>query len=214
MNANPDNYKKWLSVVVLAAILCSPAFKCGRSLNSGAGHSKSLFPQVAQNMHKERGLSVQALTLLKKNLENSLGSDVLTRRVRLQLGPRGLVISLEAMYDSGSAQIKPEGKILLAKIVTSLPCLDNQIRVEGHTDSDEMHKWELSTARALGILKYLVEQLHFRPDLLSAVGYAGYRPAASNATEEGKNRNRRLDIIILNPVADLANSSQAAKSQT
>jgi chemotaxis protein MotB len=151
----------------------------------------------------------KALGRLKRNLETLLGADILKGIVRIHVEPRGLVISLgeNGVFDSGSDQIKPEGRILLDTLATSLVSLGNHIRVEGHTDSVPIHNqrfpsnWELSTARATTVVSYLITKFGLWPEMLSAAGYAEYRPAASNDTEEGKARNRRVDIIVLNPAA-------------
>ncbi len=204
------------------------------SLNSGAGNnpssremlqssdtrdssSKSAARQGIQNLKSPSGskrqtLSGQELGRLKKDIETLLSHEVVKGRLQMHLEPRGLVVSLgeAGMYDSGSDQIKPEGKILLDAIAKHLSLLDNQIRVEGHTDNVPIRNsrfpsnWELSTARATGMLRYLGEKFEFKPDLLSAAGYGEYRPAASNDTDEGKTRNRRVDIIVLNPEYALA----------
>ncbi|MBN1571516.1 MAG: OmpA family protein [Acidobacteria bacterium] len=151
----------------------------------------------------------KAMGRLKRNVESLLGADILKGLVRLHIEPRGLVISLSetGMYDSGSDQIKPAGKQMLDTIATTLVSLGNYIRVEGHTDNVPIHNerfpsnWELSTARATGVISYLIVKFGLFPESLSAAGYAEYRPTASNDTEEGKARNRRVDIIVLNPAA-------------
>jgi chemotaxis protein MotB len=151
----------------------------------------------------------KALGYLKRSVETLLGAEVLKGKVRVHMEPRGLVISLgeSGVFDSGSDQIKPDGKALLDTVATSLVSLGNNIRIEGHTDNVPIHNsrfpsnWELSTARATAVISYLIEKFGLQPDLTSAAGYAEYRPAASNDTEEGKARNRRIDIIVLNPSA-------------
>jgi chemotaxis protein MotB len=60
--------------------------------------------------------------------------------------------------------------------------------------------WELSTARATAVISRMIASFGLPPELLSAAGYAEYRPAATNDTEEGKARNRRVDIVVLNPM--------------
>jgi chemotaxis protein MotB len=146
---------------------------------------------------------------LKKAIETLLAADVLTGIIRVHMDPRGLIISLGegGFFDSGSDQIKPEGKILLDTIATNLVSFENQIRIEGHTDNIPIRNsrfpsnWELSTARATAIVSYFIAQFGFRPELLSAGGYAEFRPVSSNDTEDGRSRNRRVDLVVLNPVA-------------
>jgi chemotaxis protein MotB len=149
-----------------------------------------------------------AMGRLKRGVESLLSPEIKKNMVRVRMEPRGLVISLgeKGIFDSGSDEIKPEGKKLLDTLATSLVTLGNQIRVEGHTDNVPIRNsrfpsnWELSTARATAVISRLVGSFGLPPELLSAAGYAEYRPTATNDTEEGKARNRRVDIVVLNPM--------------
>jgi chemotaxis protein MotB len=151
----------------------------------------------------------KALARLKMSIESLLSAEVLKGRVRLHIDARGLIISLGegGIFDSGSDEIKPDGKALLDMIALSLANVGNQIRVEGHTDNVPISNsrfpsnWELSTARATQMLRYLIAKFGFQAELISAAGYAEYRPAATNDTETGRAHNRRVDIVVLNPVA-------------
>ena len=151
----------------------------------------------------------KALGRLKRNVETLLGSSVQKGNIRTRLEQRGLVVSLgeNGVFDSGSDQIKTEGKEILDTLATGLVALGNYIRIEGHTDNVPISNsrfpsnWELSTARATAVVSYLITKFGMRPELISAAGYAEYRPVASNELEEGRARNRRVDIIVLNPAA-------------
>jgi chemotaxis protein MotB len=157
----------------------------------------------------KRSVAGNEMGRLKRGVETLLAGDVLKGRVRAHLESRGLVISLGeiGIFDSGSDQIKPEGKILLDTLATSLVSLGNYIRIEGHTDNVPIRtsrfpsNWELSTARATAVISHLVASFGMQPELISAAGYAEYRPCTPNDTEEGKSRNRRVDIVVLNPAA-------------
>jgi len=145
----------------------------------------------------------------KRTVESSLGEDVLKGRVRTHIEARGLVISVgeNGVFDSGSDQIKPEGIALVDTIGASLVSVGNQVRIEGHTDNVPISNWrfpsnwELSTARATAVISHLIVNFGLKPELVSAAGYAEYRPCATNSTEEGKARNRRVDIVVLDPAA-------------
>ncbi len=146
---------------------------------------------------------------LKSKIETNIGPELLKGIIRTHIEPRGLIISLGegGFFDSGSDQIKSDGKALLDVIAASLTPLGNQIRIEGHTDNVPIKNskfpsnWELSTARATAIIRYTIVQFGLEPELLSSAGYAEYKPVASNKTEEGRSRNRRVDIVVLNPSA-------------
>ena len=118
---------------------------------------------------------------------------------------RGVVVRLNdtMLFDQGSAIIKPDAISTLAKIANSFEKFENPIVIEGHTDSMPISNerfpsnWELSTARATNIIKYLTETKKFSPSRLSAVGYGEYMPIAENTTPQGRAKNRRVDIIVL-----------------
>jgi len=167
---------------------------------------------MAGSPQKQVLSGTNAMARLQKGMDTLLKSDVMKGKVQTRLETRGLVISLgeNGVFDSGSDQIKPEGKALLDTIATSLVTVGNYVRIEGHTDNVPIStaqfpsNWELSTARATAVVYQLIVKFGMKPDLISAAGYAEYRPAASNDTVEGRARNRRVDIIVLNPAAAAA----------
>src|SRR5881392_2691192 len=109
------------------------------------------------------------------------------------------------LFDSGKAEIKPEGKEVLSKVgKVQLGVTDKQIRIEGYTDSVPISaalrqrfptNWELSTQRATTVLRYL-ETAGVDGKNLAAVGYGPFRPVASNDTLEGRAENRRIEIAL------------------
>ena len=110
------------------------------------------------------------------------------------------------LFDSGKAEVKGSGMAVLKKVVEILQTVkDKAIRIEGHTDNVPIHgqltaryptNWELSAARAINVTRYLQEQ-GIDPQVMAAVAYGEYRPVAANDTEEGKARNRRIEIILV-----------------
>ena len=109
------------------------------------------------------------------------------------------------VFPSASANIREDALPLLDVVVDVVHDLDNEIRVEGHTDNVPVGtdryptNWELSSARATAVLRYLVEQGDVNPGRLFAAGYGEFRPVASNRTPEGRALNRRADIVVLTP---------------
>jgi len=149
----------------------------------------------------------KSLGALKRQIETLVGAEALKGRVQTRLDARGLIVSLGEVgfFDSGSDVIKPEGLVLLDTIATSFVGLDNHIRVEGHTDNVPINSgkfpsnWELSTARATNVVAHLITGFGLPPGRLSAAGYAEFRPIRPNDSSEGRARNRRVDIVILDP---------------
>ncbi len=133
------------------------------------------------------------------------------KMIDVSIEDRGVVISLadKVVFGSGSANILPSSNAILDDIAESLKDMDNQIKIEGHTDnipisSDEFaSNWELSSKRALSMLEYLVDRHGFDPVKMSATGFAEHRPFATNDTPQGRAKNRRVDIVILNRQGEL-----------
>jgi chemotaxis protein MotB len=128
------------------------------------------------------------------------------QKVSVAINQRGLVVSLKeaGFFDSGSATLKQSSYTLLHDVVGSLSSYSNGIRVEGHTDNMPIStqafpsNWELSTTRATNVVQYLTKQDDFEPGNISATGYGEYRPIADNSSEEGRRKNRRVDLVLLN----------------
>jgi chemotaxis protein MotB len=110
------------------------------------------------------------------------------------------------LFDSGKAEVKPEGQAILQKIVSIVKDVkDRAIRVEGHTDNVPIigmlakkypTNWELSAARAINVARTLQEQ-GIDPAQLSTAAYGEYKPVAGNDTPEGKAKNRRIEIVLV-----------------
>lgn len=127
-------------------------------------------------------------------------------------------------YESGEAAIKSEGYKVLDQLIEYLhSSADTRlIRVEGHTDNVEIgpslksrypSNWELAKARANGVVRYLVEKGGLDSARLSAVGYGDSKPAGTNASEEGRTKNRRVEILLYNPDAESAESKLDGNNQ-
>ncbi|MFN7065509.1 MAG: flagellar motor protein MotB [Aquificaceae bacterium] len=114
-----------------------------------------------------------------------------------------LILQERLLFDSGSADIKPETRPILDKLSDVIKEIPNPMEIEGHTDNIPISterfpsNWELSTARASAIARYFISR-GINPERLKASGYADTRPIASNTTPEGRAQNRRVEIVILN----------------
>jgi len=148
---------------------------------------------------------LQKLEELKAELDAKLQSANLAAAVTTNIDKRGLVVSFNnaIIFDPGSAEIKKDNEGILLEIAKMVSVMDNFIRIEGHTDNIPMNSdlfpsnWELSSARAVNVVRLFVNHANASPEKLIAVGYGEYRPIADNATEEGRAKNRRIDIIVL-----------------
>jgi chemotaxis protein MotB len=128
-------------------------------------------------------------------------------QVKLVDGRMVLVLPTDVLFDSGSAKLSKEGVESVKAVTAVLKTLrERRFQVEGHTDNVPIKtaqypsNWELSAARALGVVKAMTES-GMPGEALSAAGYGEYHPAARNDSDAGKRENRRIEIVL---VPDLA----------
>ncbi|MCH6556644.1 MAG: OmpA family protein, partial [Nitrospirae bacterium] len=151
---------------------------------------------------------IARLTQTHAELTKSLESEIAKGDIQIQQVRDRLRINMvdRVLFDSGRAQVKPDGLKVLKRVSDILKHVtDKQIRIEGHTDNVPIGpkiierfptNWELSTARATSVVRYLIEKGGMNRASLSAVGYAENRPVASNETLEGRAENRRIEIVL------------------
>lgn len=158
-----------------------------------------------QQLQQERDHAAQS----RRSLEDEMRAALESKDVTIsQLQGRLTVNILDrVLFDSGEAQLRPEGEAVLRKVGAFLaqhPSL--KVHVIGHTDNVPIRatarsrfasNWELSSARALAAVRFLAEQAGIDPRRLGAVGYGEFRPVADNSTPEGRARNRRIAITVL-----------------
>ncbi|MBW6408551.1 OmpA family protein [Clostridium weizhouense] len=128
----------------------------------------------------------------------------LSQAMDIKSDERGIILELKdnILFESAKADLIPESKGVLEKLNTLMESIPNDILIEGHTDnvpisnSRYASNWELSTARAVTVVRYFVETKHQKPTKFSAAGYGEFRPIADNNTEENKAKNRRVSILI------------------
>ena len=156
---------------------------------------------------EELSQQLDELNQAKRLLENTLSKEIQDKQVKLEMMGKGLVITVvgDVLFDSGKDKIRPQSFPILDKVATVLKenVPELNVGIEGHTDnlpikfSGWKSNWELSTARALSVLHYIVEEKNISPERVSAIGYGEYRPVASNSTKESRQLNRRVEIVIL-----------------
>lgn len=142
-----------------------------------------------------------------ENLARSLKEEIKTGKIELSELKGRMVVKMKdkILFSSGSTKLNKEGQEALEKVAQALKDVQGKlIRVEGHTDNVPVpadaktefdSNWELSTTRALVVVKLLQEQ-GVPPTMLSALGYGEYQPIASNQTAEGRSLNRRIEIVL------------------
>ncbi|MDY6949921.1 MAG: flagellar motor protein MotB [Thermodesulfobacteriota bacterium] len=125
-------------------------------------------------------------------------------QIGVDLSEDGLLVRISdtALFDVGVADLSKDAIPLMKEIARTISQIPYAVRIEGHTDNIPIHtrrfpsNWELSTARAIGVLRYLLEEEHIPSERLFAVGFGEYRPAFPNDTAEHRAGNRRVEIVI------------------
>lgn len=125
--------------------------------------------------------------------------------IKVRKEDAGVVLQLSdsILFDSGKSELKKNSTKILDVISTIIPEVNNEISVQGHTDNVPIYNskyksnWELSTARAVTVLQYFIEEKKISPKRFSANGYGQYRPLVPNDNEKNRAINRRVDILIM-----------------
>lgn len=181
----------------------------GTGGGGGGGGLQISSPSAAEKESDLEGflgeIELNKLEDLKNEIDTRLHTDGMDESVSTMIDKRGLVVRLNnaIFFDPGSAEIKKQSEYTLIEVADLLNSTDNYIRIEGHTDNTPVRRsgyssnWELSTARAVNVVKLFINQCGFPPEKLIAVGYGEFKPVADNSTEEGRGKNRRIDIIVL-----------------
>lgn len=201
-NEISESVKKALSSQVLPS---SVASMWGGSLaDKGRGNAQLRGPggQKKEEKPKEMIELLPSLKILTKELQEQIRNGTMV----ISMQPRGLTISFTqaALFPSGTDEIAPAAYPTIEKIAAAMRQIPNPVRLEGHTDSRPIHtarfnsNWQLSAARSIALLSLLSERFEVHPDRISIAGYAETAPVAGNDTGEGRARNRRVDIVILN----------------
>lgn len=140
---------------------------------------------------------------LIKGLEDVLKKVGNRDQIKLDVGDKQIDISIgeSVLFNTGDAGLLNDGKALISQLMPMFGTGDFQIAVQGFTDNVPIHNqlypsnWELSAARASGVVRFLIEQ-DIDENRLSAIGFADTHPVASNDTEQGRSLNRRVNIVL------------------
>ena len=147
----------------------------------------------------------EQLVEVRDAIQLALEDAGLAGAVDFELTSRGLVIAIatdHVLFSSGSAEFGADGDAIVAAIAPTLATFENDVLVEGHTDTVPLDSfgydnWNLSADRALAVLKALTRWEGINPARLVATGYGEYRPRESNETDEGKAANRRVELVVV-----------------
>jgi len=193
------------------------------ALSKSAAETATLRDQLAADNDQVRQLEQEKDAAVQKHqsLENEMRDALESKDVTISRLQGKLTVNIldRVLFDSGEADLKPDGATVLRKVAALLQQHTNlQVHVVGHTDNVPIRpgrnrfasNWELSTARATAAVRFLTEKAGIDPRRLGAVGYGEFRPIADNATPEGRAQNRRIAVTILSEEmagADVAGSA-------
>lgn len=159
------------------------------------------------------------LEQLRQKLDVYIRENGLTSQLETQLTPDRLMITIRdnALFASGSAEVKPEARKLatsIADMLTQYP--QYEVIVAGHTDNVPIRSkayesnWDLSSARALNFMKILFQNERLGQERFSSVGFGEFRPITTNDTAEGRAKNRRVEVSIMRKFKELSEQQTSA----
>ncbi len=161
-----------------------------------------------RNSAQEQARLREEMEQLRSGLNQKLQQQIRENQVLVQKIENLTIITLgeESLFGSGLADLTLSGAHTIGEIAEALADYpDYHLRIEGHTDDKPIgnnlkatfsSNWELSTARATAVVRYMIYGLKIDPQRLSAAGYAQYRPMVDNGTKEGRAVNRRIRAVI------------------
>lgn len=198
----------------------------GQGIAPGSGVARQSDPAMVERAFQaldREAAHQQAVRAATEELEQieqliieSAGAAGISDAIGTRREERGLVVTVvtdEVLFAPGSADLSPHGRSVLDSLVPALRRFDNPLAIEGHTDHIPIatarfpSNWELSTARATSVLRYLIDAHGFEPKRMTAAGYGEERPIGDNATPEGRAANRRVELVVLADVP-LANVTE------
>jgi chemotaxis protein MotB len=201
-----DSVKKALEGDKMTQVIS--AILGGSVTDKGKGNAQMRGPGGARQSTEEKKKDEKLAELLPslRVLSEELKKEIAEGKITISMQARGLVVSFNqaALFPPGGDVISPDAYDGLEKVASAIDKISNPVRLEGHTDSTPINtarfhsNWDLSAARSIAILEILSNRWGVPRSRLSIAGYADTAPVASNETEEGRARNRRADIVILN----------------
>ncbi len=180
------------------------------AMPGGASLSKGRVMELGHNMmtlpSTDKGRSPGRM--LRKAYE-VFKPEIQSKYVKIREDERGLIITLmsDLFFEPGSARLMDGVRPVLTKVANLTAEFPNFVRIEGHTDKDKPvaarmrggyeTNWELSSARSVNVLRFIVEEENGNPKQFSAVAFGEHRPVDDNNTPEGRAANRRVEVVIL-----------------
>ena len=177
-------------------------------LDGPAARGAAVDPQPAGALPRDAlpGSPVASPDLIALRVERAMASLVMRDQLTVRRYADRVEIEIrnDLLFEVGSASLSEAAQQVIREVAATLVDYPNAVRVEGHTDNLPINRpafpsnWELSAARAAGVVRVMAAA-GIAPERLAVLGLGEFRPAASNATPEGRNANRRVLIVVLDP---------------
>ncbi len=155
-------------------------------------------------LEEAKKMIVQRAENVKEEMKQAIEKMGLSDYVSVVREEHNVIFRIDSvvLFDLGKAEIKSSGKEILERFSVLLNEIDNEIIIQGHTDDLPINtllfptNWELSTKRATNVVLYLIEHCSLDPGKLTATGNGEHRPIKPNSSDENRQKNRRIDIVI------------------
>ena len=180
--------------------------KMAEALNGVLKGGNSLVRHKEESYKSGHGLlEIGNLKMIQQQIDQRFKEIKRQDDIKTEVTERGLVVHImeSALFKDASANLEPRAREILDLIAAKTMDIPNHIRVEGHTDDRPINtvrfpsNWELSSARATEVVRYLTQNHGIPPDRISALGYGEYRPVRPNNSIENRAQNRRVDVVIM-----------------
>lgn len=181
------------------AIAFNPTLFTSTTMQEGPRFVKEQRSHMAEEFKDEATNNYQKIQAALKDLEKDKKLTLMVDEQRITIR-----ISESMLFAPASDEIIGDGLSVIDEVAKALKDLPNNIRIEGHTDNIPVNtarfpsNWDLSSARAIKILKYFIDGHRYDPRKLSALGFGEFRPIDTNDTLTGRTKNRRVDIMVIN----------------
>lgn len=186
-------------------------FAGGTGVIEGGGGPTSSVEETTQGLTNTQ-IEENTMSEIKSKLDAEIERNGYSDKVNVGLGNEGLDITIQdvVLFNSGDAEVLDEVSALLIHISNMLTNLSNEIKIVGYTDNIPIKNakyrdnLDLSSMRALNVRNFMVNTGEIKPENVSIQAYGEYRPKASNDTEEGRAKNRRVEIFIIRQYPGIA----------
>lgn len=187
--------------------------KCGKKMKDETGALAAALAETKAALEEARkakaAAEARAQLFKKLTLKFQKMIDAGSLKIALRNGRMVLQLANDVLFDSGKTDLKPAGQQALRDVAAVLRTLEGrQLQIAGHTDNVAIQtarfpsNWELSTARAVTVARFLIAE-QIDPKVLSAAGYGEFDPIAANDNVEGRAKNRRIEITLQPDISEL-----------